>query len=308
MKYRLSWREAAEVPFGMSAPQHVVIGSKLYMGGGQTDANNSKHIIMCYCTESNTWDLLPPSPFIHFGLGRHEGKLVTVGGSFEDNNDTVTGDVMYFNNDRREWTKCIDPMPTPRRRSCVVSYKLGLAVCGGIEKNGKVSAVVEVFSQQQWQAACTMPNPRAALGVSVKGDTAYFSRGYYPDLQSWKDAKNECLFVNLAALFKLQSTEWYTLAPLPVTCTMAISHCGTLMTIGGVDAHSSNFTNVCRAYAYNPRLGSWIHIDELNFECSSMTVASMFNNDIIIVGGWVDGKRSKCVKIGTYEQSLAKSF
>ena len=60
MKCRLSWCESIMLPFGITAPQHVVIGSTIYVGGGQTDSDDDKRMVLRYCTDSIKWDILPP--------------------------------------------------------------------------------------------------------------------------------------------------------------------------------------------------------------------------------------------------------
>lgn len=303
MKYKLTWRGGTPLPFGITAPQHVTIGSALYVGGGQTDTNDSKRMVLCHCMDSVKWDILPPSPFMHFGLGQYLGKLITVGGSSEDDDSTVTGEVMHFNRKSMEWVRLIEPMPTARRRACVVSHMSCLAVCGGIERDGKVSCTVEVFREQQWQAASSLLKPRAAMGATVRDDTVYFTGGFYPGLKEWKYAQNDCQYINFSSLVENPSAEWKMLNALPVICTMVITHCGTLVAIGGLQASHPEFTNDKAVYAYSDRMSSWIQVDKLPFGCSSMMVASIYTNEIYIAGGWDEqctAKRSQRVMIGAY--------
>lgn len=304
MRYKLTWREVAATPFGITAPQYVVIGSALYVGGGQTDSNDSNHIILRYCMDSNQWARLPPSPFMHFGLGQLAGKLVTVGGSLDKNNLTVTGEAMQFNADSKTWIEFIDPMPTPRKRVCIVSHQSCIAACGGIERSGVFSAAVEVFYQQQWCTASSLPAPRAALGATIKDDRVYFSGGFYPDLNKWSDAQEDCQSISLSKLLTCQHTQWVSLPSLPAKCTTTISHCGTLMVMGGLD---TSFANSNRVHAYSAGVNAWVVVDELPFGRSSMLVASTYNGKVIIMGGWeekleasVENCRSTCVMIGTY--------
>lgn len=249
--------------------------------------------------DSNQWDSLPPSPFMHFGLGQLAGKLVTVGGSLDDNNATVTGEVMHFS---KTWVKLIDPMPTPRRRACVVSYQSCIAACGGIERDGTFSNVVEVFYQEQWCSACPLPAPRAALGATIKDGRVYFTGGFYPSLKSWNDAQQDCNSVELSMLFTAcRAMKWTSLPPVPAKCTTAISHCGTLLVMGGLHPHS--FSNSHTVHAYSAGTKSWVPVDELPFGRSSMMVTSTYNGDLLLVGGWDESyvnERSTCVKIGTY--------
>lgn len=125
-------------------------------------------------------------------------------------------------------------------------------------------------------------------------------------LNKWEYAQEDCPYVNFPSLLACQAKKWESLPSLPVKCTVVISHCGTLLTIGGRDAHSSTISN--NVYACNAKIRSWVLVDKLEFGWSSMTTA-MYNDDIIIVGGWkelADGKqeRSKCVMIGRYRSVL----
>lgn len=301
MNCKLIWREAEEAPFGTTSSQHVVLGSSLYIGGGQSDSDDTRRTVLRYDTDQDKWDSLTPSPFMHFGLGHYAGKLITVGGTCGDGE---TSEVLCLSADGKEWVKCIPPMPTPRRRACVASHKAGIAVCGGVERGGHFSAVVEVFSQQRWHRACSLPSPRAALAAAIKDDILYVTGGYYPYLNEWQCAQEDCQYVNFPSLLACRAKKWESLPSLPVKCTRAVSHFGTLLAIGGVDAHSSTHTISNNVYAYNARIRSWVLVDKVEFGWSSMTTA-MYNDDIIIVGGWgelVDGKqnREKCVMIGRY--------
>lgn len=278
------------LPFGVTVPQHVIIGSAIYVGGGQTDSKDHKHMLLRYCIDSTKWDILPPSPYMHFGLGQYEGKLITVGGSCEDDDATVTAEIMHFNITNMEWVKLFAPMPTARRRACVVSHKSALAVCGGIEKDGRVSNVVEVFRHQQWQTASPLLKPRAAMGVAVKDGTVYLTGGYYPGLKEWNHAQKDCQYISLSSLLQSPFAKWEILTALPVISTMVISHCGTLMAIGGLDASQPHPTNADTVLAYNDSMKLWVEVDKLPFGCSSMMVASVYSSKIYIVGGWQEKK------------------
>ena len=96
--------------------------------------------------------------------------------------------------------------------------------------------------------------------------------------------------------------EWKPLKPLPLIGATVVSHCGTLLAIGGLDEDSSQsqYTYVDQVYAYNARMNSWVQVDKLPFSRYSMTVVTMDNNDIIVVGGWEKGNRTTCVMRGTY--------
>lgn len=309
MKYELVWREAAEIPFGMTAPQHVVMGSELYIGGGQTGDNEHRYTILRYSTETNTWTLLPPSSYMHFGLGKHGNRLITVGGSLSNDNESITGEVLQFNDEDQAWAKCIIPsMPVPRKRVCVVSYKSGIVTCGGIGSDGDISSAVEVFFEHEWHIVSSLPEPRAALRLAVLDDVAYFSGGYFPSLQFWYDAKNDCYSLELPQLLSKSEAEFKTLPLLPVINTPVISLFGTLLTIGGLDAcNKTQQTYVNRVYIYSASRKEWLHIDDLPFSRSSMTVASINNDDIIVVGGWQKKERTKCVMIGKYCMSNSSS-
>ncbi len=280
-----------DLPFGITAPQCVVIGTTLFVGGGQTDQNiDSKHAVLHYSLDSNEWKYLTPSPNIFFGLGIYKGKLISVGGS---DGESVTGKVLHYDNNK--WCKAGPCMPTPRKRLCVASFQSGVIACGGIDKMDNAVDTVEVLVEDQWNTIASLPQPRIALNVTILDNIAYFSGGYYPELKRWEHGMMDCYSIDFSSILS-GSPSWGCISPVPSRCSAIIRYSGTLLALGGKNESGAITGEV---HAYNAATDRWLLINQMGFGRSSMAVATITENDIIVVGGWdppIEGKdiRSKC--------------
>ena len=280
---------------GMTAPQCVLIKSSLYVGGGQTidGEKEYRNLIFEYDTlESNgeRWKCpFSPCPTIHFGLGELNEKLVIVGGKreAEDKQTCITGDVFVLVEGGTGWTSDIIPaLNTPRIRSCVISYKGCVAACGGMELEGSCSDAVEVYRSegQEWCTVTRLPEPRAALRVSIIYKTAYLLGGFYPNLNG--PGKPNSMSIELEDLFQadMNNQRKWNKEFRDCSCESSTpaSLCGSLIAVGGLD-HQGSYTKAIHAYC--PAVKKWHLIDELPIELSSATAITLTNGELVVLGG-----------------------
>ena len=300
----------------MTAPQHVLINSTLYVGGGQTtdDENSFRHHIFEYSPSDggrNNWKCpFPPCPPKYFGLGELKEKVVVVGGECdaEDNQIIITGEVFVLDGSNIWRSDVIPAMITPRSRSCVVSFKGCIAACGGMVNDNndshskKCSSAVEIYrsGDKEWFEVNSLPRPRAALRVSIIHKTAYFLGGYYPSLSSSGEA--DCIGIELENL--LQSDKgvqrcWKDqFQETPYKSSAPANLCGSLLAIGGVNKAQQMDT----IYAYCPNVKEWHLIDKLPVQLSSATAITLSNGELIVLGGKTNrGRRSASIYIGSLE-------
>ena len=64
----------------MDGTQAVVIGEKVYMGGGFTEEIEDSYHVFQYNTSLNEWSRLPKHPVHRFAMAQFMGSLITVGG------------------------------------------------------------------------------------------------------------------------------------------------------------------------------------------------------------------------------------
>ena len=67
------------MPVGMSKAQAVVMGEKVYIGGGVTDIVSDFNQVLQYDPSRDEWSRLPPHHIVAFGMAQFEGNLITVG-------------------------------------------------------------------------------------------------------------------------------------------------------------------------------------------------------------------------------------
>ena len=309
---RLNWRDGPILPLGMTAPQYVLINSTLYVGGGQTtdDEDSFRHNIFEYNPQNDgrlNWTCpFPPCPTKFFGLGELNGKVVVVGGEQDD--QIITGEV-FMMDDHNKWRNNIIPaMKTPRSRPSIVSFKGCIAACGGIvhdNQSKKVcSSAVEVFrsGDRVWFEVTPLPNPRAALRVTIIYKTAYFLGGYYPSLSS--SGETDCISIELENLFqsdKGAQRHWNNqFQETPHKSSTPANLCGSLFAIGGLNQDQPP-QQMDTIYAYCFIVKEWNLIDRLPVRLSSATAITLSNGELMVLGGKTSKGRSANVYIGSLE-------
>ena len=77
---RLQWKKCADAPVRMSRAQAVVMGEKVYVGGGDTEKRDNKFHVFQYNTTRDGWIHLPRHHVTNFAMAQFTGRLITVGG------------------------------------------------------------------------------------------------------------------------------------------------------------------------------------------------------------------------------------
>ena len=80
----------------MFACQAVVMGEKVYVGGGNAWDDTEGYNVFQYNTSRQEWSRLPPHSVIAFTLAQFMGSLITVGGEGEYGCIDITGKVYRF--------------------------------------------------------------------------------------------------------------------------------------------------------------------------------------------------------------------
>ncbi len=167
--------------------QSVEINDTVYIGGGVTDRDEDKYIVMAYSKQSCQWHTLPPYSTRWFPMTTINNKLVVVGGSSRDDSDS--SELGEWQPDSNQWTHPFPPMSTPRCVPSATSYKHWLVVAGGC-LGVRLQASVEVLdvSNMQWSTGPSTPTPWLNMTSTTIGDTWYLMGGkcevWSPDVYS----------------------------------------------------------------------------------------------------------------------------
>ena len=292
------------MPVEMTRPQAVMIGEKVYIGGGSIESAEDDHQVLQYDPSRNEWSRLPPHQVTFFGMVQFIGHLITVGGKTPCGGGN-TGKVYRFVEESQKWEEFLKPMPTGRVCLSVATTQSAIVASGGltdISDNKAVSCdTVEVYSSEtsQWYTADPLPVPCFIMTSVTIADTWYLLGGAGTD---GKDLTT-VLYTPLAALIQKATSPthqsasptsvWKTLPDTPLRSSAAASLSGSLLAIGGYSNKTPSSPSV---HIFLSLTNSWVRVTngdlpEARYGCTAVQLSS---NLVLVLGGRND--QDKCTK------------
>ena len=258
-------------------PRVVVIGSQVYIGGGDARA------VMVYDIYDDEMNKLPPLNYMYYGMTAHNSQLVVVGGIHHSTGKN-TNELSVWDTEHSVWTHPYPPMTIPSRWSSVISYDRFIIVVGGRGEDGKYLARVHVLdtTNRQWYQTTPLPEPCVHLTSCVIGNMVYLLGGWIRDGM----ISNEPVFsVSLDKLISnavSPSTDatpspWSTLEDLPMELSTALALQGSLLAVGGLRSSAIR--------AYQPSSKSWVKVGDLPREQCKCGCAILPNGELLVAGG-----------------------
>ena len=299
------------MPVVMERPQAVVMGEKVYMGGGVTENVEDCHQVLQYDPSRDEWSRLPPHQVILFAMAQFMGHLIAVGGVIPHGDRyTVTGKVYRFKEQSQEWEKFLKPMPTARYHLSVATTQSAIVASGGgtsmKDRKSVLCDTVEVYSSKtsQWHTADPLPVPCRIMTSVTIADTWYLMGGG----GTGNKHLTKVLYVSLTALIQKaispnhhsasQTSIWKTLPDTPLKRSTAASLSGKLLAVGGYNLSTPAFPTV---YLFLPLTDSWVRVTtgKLPEPLNSCTAVQLSSNRLLVVGGKdAQNKRTKTVFLG----------
>ena len=284
----------------MQGAQIVVMGEKVYMGGGYEATLGDGDRVFLYDKTDDKWSDIPHT-VKQFGLAIYKGRLITVGG-VELESTSLTGEVFTLRADSRRWEKLIPPMPTTRHSLSVITTATSIVAAGGgtnafVTMMVNAIANVEVYSDNtsQWYTAEPLPAPHVSISSVVIDDFCFLMKG------------NKCYRASLSSLIQRATSPtpssatsseslWKTLPRTPLTYCSVVCLNGSLLTVGGAGVGASSAVYILLDY-------QWVKLVNADLPAARMYcgTAQLSSNEIIVVGGSarLGLRRLKDVYIGT---------
>ena len=291
----------------MSDAQAVVMGEKVYVGGGATAKPDDANHVFQYNTSQDEWSRLPPHHVCRFALAQFTGNMITVGGWILGSGPT--NKVYRFKEESQEWEEFLQPMPTARFTHSVATTQSAIVAIGGAtdlqDSKNVVCATVEVYSSEtsQWYTADPLPAPYYLTSSVTIADTCYLLGGNDADDKS----VTTVLYASLASLVQKAispthqsaspTSVWKTLPDTPLKVPAAASLSENLLAVGG----HGNKTTFPAVNVFLSLTNSWVRITtgdlpEPRYSCTAVQLSS---NTTMVIGGKDDQiKRTKAVFIG----------
>ena len=295
------------MPVNMMRPQVVVMGEKVYIGGGTTKSGEDRKQVFQYDPSRNEWSRLPPCQVVFYAMAQFMGHLIRVGGGIRHGGYNYTGKLYCFKEEsQKKWEEFLKPMPTARVWPSVATTQSAIVASGGDVdvRDGKPvpCATVEVYSSEtsQWHTADPLPVPCGGMTSVTIADTWYQLGGGGTDGNDLTTS----LCTPLTTLIQkatspthqsARQSVWKTLPDTPLLGSAAASLSGNLLAIGGYSDKTSPSQSV---HIFFPLTNSWVRATtaELPEPRRACTAVQLSSNQLLVVGGKDDqNKRTKTV-------------
>jgi uncharacterized protein (TIGR03437 family) len=163
-----AWRLTTPMPVGVNHSMPAVVGGKIYLIGGQTDANVAYvNVVQEYDPASETWRQRAPMPTARGGGAATvlDGKIYVAGGR-----PPRGADFAVYDPAADAWTT-LPNLPTQRNHLGSVTVDGKIYVVGGRFEGGfqsPQSDAVEFYDPRTntWASGAPMPKPRGGINVA----------------------------------------------------------------------------------------------------------------------------------------------
>ena len=270
----LTWEHCADLPVRMRDAQAVVLGNKVYVGGGVTSTLATDcNIYSCDFTGDITWKTLK-SPTRRSALTTYQERLVLVGG-VDPSTDTTTNQ-LWVRKDDETWTQPVPPMPTPRRGASAVRIKQHLIIAGG--EGRTYSNVVEVYNGQQWVRTDPLPKCCYYVKSTLHDDFLYLMGGSFQDKSVFQCSVQD--LIKQATPHPPKQSTWNTIRDAPYRYCSVANFGGALVAVGGYDNRLKNSLHM-----YDPLTQSWLHAGEMPMAIAATCTIILPSGEMMVIGG-----------------------
>jgi N-acetylneuraminic acid mutarotase len=180
-----TWASKTAMPTNRIGIQANVVGDKIYLIGGASDAESGTILDVneVYDPVTDTWTTKEPipTPVYLYASAVVDHKIYIIGGSAEPPN-IVLDSVQIYDPENDSWTTGT-PMPTAVRYASAAATTGLFApkriyVIGGLQSGSGLN-LNQVYNPQtdSWTTGTSMPTARYDLGVAVVNDTIYAMGG-----------------------------------------------------------------------------------------------------------------------------------
>ena len=263
----LEWKECSEMPLGMSDAQAVVLGDKVYIGGGDS-THHSQAVLLIYDCHDDSWKTLD-TPTVNYALTTYNSQLVLVGGR-----DPITESItnqLWVLDEQWQWTQSLPLMTTERSWASAVNMDHYLIVAGGNDEHVLLD-VVEVYDGQYWRKAQSIPKASCSMKSCLLKGIWYLAGGeiIYTSLYS--------LIATTSSLMVRQTSVWKTLPNVPIKWSTLVIIGKQLATVGG-------FSYSLAIHVFSFSSNSWVYVGNLPVTSQSTCTVVLSTGELLLVGG-----------------------
>ena len=261
------------MPVRIKNAQAVVLGNKVYIGGGSMNPSPQSRLLI-YDFTKDSWDIID-APTEWYALTSYHSKLVLVGG--RDPNTKEATNQLWVLNEHNQLTQPLPPMTTKRYHASAVSVGDHLIVAGG-QDGSHVCPLdeVEMYDGHWWRKIESLPKACWWMTSTLHEGNWYLAGG--------RGQSNEVYQTSLESLIATsegagQTSVWKKLPDVPLEHSATTILGDKLITVGGGNPLGSAI------HAYSPKTDSWVQVGDLPVACHSTCTVVLPTEELMVVGG-----------------------
>ncbi len=171
------WTKLAPKPVPVTEARSAVLGGKIYVPGGKTQAGEVSDALDIYDPRQDRWESGPNLPvgLSAYALASFEGRLYLFGGWDGEN---YLDSVYVYRSESQSWSKA-ESMPTHRAFAGATVVGGKVYVVGGRNETGDLT-VNEAFNlsltgndESSWEAEVSLPKPLGTIDLINVVDLVY---------------------------------------------------------------------------------------------------------------------------------------
>ena len=309
-RYHIKWTQLAGLPAPLSGAYVAVQHHKIYVTGN-SPVEDAKHQVYVYDINTDQWGQLPPSGH-YYGIPHIiGGKLVIIGGRLSATKKR-TNKVSTFDEDSQSWTSYYPDLLSVRSKPGVVSHQEHVIVSGGVRSTSEDDdtditqdniEVLNWIENLHWRkVSIKLPVPMWGFTPTIISDDHLLIVGYRIANMKKDKSAYKIPVANITASGDKQHnsdtpTKWTELTATDHWKAALVPSSSPPVVVGGQDTTDTIGTADIKMYDNSNK--SWKKIGSLSSARSSVAVAAVYNNAIIIIGG--------CTKEGSMANAKSSS-
>ena len=300
-RYHIKWTQLADFPAPLCYAYAAVQHHKIYVTGN-SPVEDAEHQVYVYDINTDQWGQLPPSGH-YYGIPHIiGGRLAIIGGRLSATKKR-TNKVSTFDEDNQTWTSCYPDLLSVRSKPGVVSHMEHVIVAGGTRPTAEdddtpvVQDDIEVLNwieNSHWRKlSIKLPVPMYAFIPTISDDHLIIV-GYSGADGRYNGAYNIPV-ANITTSIDQQHnsdtpTKWTELTAADHLYTTLVPSSSPPVVVGGRDHINDGGTPTADIKMYDNSNKSWKKIASLSSARTDVTVAAVYNNAIVVIGGYTKGE------------------
>ena len=277
------------MPFGMGiAVQSVVLGNKVYIGGGSAGSDCDTCKVMVYDIQRDTYSTLPQYNAYWFAMTALNDQLVLAGG-LDLASRKPTNQIAVLQSDK--WTRPYPPMTIARHDSTAFSFNNHIIVAGGRVDQGRRISSVEVLdvTSNRWCIADPLPVGRSSIKYVIVGNMCYIIGGYdhtgshtkVVHKVNLRELTEKAVSITASPATPEPISLWQTEEDTPLFEFAPLVLKQSMLAVGGRGRYDAS-TSI---HLYQSGTRRWVKVGDLPTARYTCTCSVLPNGQVLIAGG-----------------------